>query len=82
MALSDMPRVKLTVLIDQDLADRTRNTVASLQGRPLFLTLATMAENALNAENERLEREFNDGAPFGPAGKVKTGRPVGRRAEK
>ncbi len=81
MALSDMSRVKLTVLIDQDLAERTRNTVASLQGRPLFLTLATMAENALRAENERLEREFNEGEPFGPVGKVKTGRPVGRRTE-
>ena len=57
------------------------DTVASLQGRPLFLSLATMAENALRAENERLEREFNEGQPFGPVGKVKTGRPVGRRAE-
>jgi hypothetical protein len=74
-----MAKVKFTVLLPEELVERTRNTVASLQGRPLFLSLSQMAEAALLAENERLEREHNEGQPFPALGRVKTGRPLGSK---
>jgi hypothetical protein len=45
----------LTVRIDQDLIKRFKKTVKDGSGRPLYLTLAGLAERALTAELDRVE---------------------------
>lgn len=72
-----MPKTKFTVLLDEEVAQTTRNAVAYLAGHPLYLTLGEMVENALRAEVTRLAKEHNKGEPF-PPGRTKAGRPVSR----
>jgi hypothetical protein len=74
---ADVPKKKASFLIPEDLLERTRNAVVHLQGPPLFLSMASLITQALEAEVSRLEREHNGGAPFPSKGRVKTGRPVG-----
>lgn len=73
-----MAKVKLTVYVSEELAERTRSAVVALSGPPLLLTLAELAEDALRTEVTRLEREHNKGQPF-PVfkGRRKPGRPLG-----
>jgi hypothetical protein len=73
-----MAKVKMTIYVSEELAERTRSAVVSLAGPPLMLTLAELAENALSAEVTRLEQEYNQGRPFPKfTGRRKPGRPVG-----
>jgi hypothetical protein len=71
---------KLTVYVPRPLAARVRNAVAHLAGAPLFLTQASLGEEALDAAVSRLEREHNGGKPFPPAPKKRPGRPVGSKS--
>ena len=73
-----MAKSRTSFNIPEDLLQRSRDTVAFLGGPPLYLTLAKLAEDALEAEIKRLQDEFNKGKPFPRfTGRVKTGRPVG-----
>lgn len=61
------PRLRKTRVsfhLTHELADRIRNAVYHLSGPPHRLTMAALAEAALQREVERLEREANDAAPF------------------
>lgn len=73
-----MAKVKMTVYVSEELAERTRSAVVYLAGAPVMLTLAELAEHALSTEVTRLEKEHNRGKPFPKfTGRRKPGRPVG-----
>lgn len=73
-----MAKVKLTILVPEEIATLARDTVVSLSGPPNRLTLAKLAEDALKTEIERLQKKHNKGKPF-PSFKdgLKGGRPIG-----
>lgn len=72
---------KLTVYVPRDLAERARNAVAHLAGSPLFLTMSAFGEEAIRERVEALEKEFNQGHPFGPPrAPRRRGRPVGSKS--
>lgn len=75
--MTDGPKKKASFLLPDALLSRARNAVVHLQGPPLFLSMAELAAQALEAEVARLEQAYNAGQPFPNRGKVKTGRPVG-----
>lgn len=73
-----MPKRKASFLIPEELYQEARDAVAFLGGPPLYLTLAQLAEDALQAKLEELKKQHNRGKPFPKfTGRVKTGRPVG-----
>lgn len=74
-----MAKIKLTVLVPEDVANAARDAVVALSGPPLRLTLAQLAEGALRSEIERLQKQYNRGKPFpSHTGELKGGRPIGR----
>lgn len=75
-----MAKVKLTAMVSEDVAEQARNAAAFLAGNPAYLSLGSLIENALRAELARLQKEHNKGKPF-PDGKIRTGRPVGSKAD-
>lgn len=71
-------RTRVSFHLSHDLAERIRNAVYHLSGPPHRLTMAALAEAALQREVERLEREANGAAPFpGRASQLIGGRTVG-----
>ena len=73
-----MARIKLTVYVEEDVAQKMRGAVAYLAGHPLHLTMAKLAETALVREIERLQGEYHHGKPFPKfKGRRQAGRPVG-----
>jgi hypothetical protein len=79
MASKTATQDKLTIYVPTDLAERIRNAVAHLAGAPLFLSMSAFGEAALRIAVEGLEREHNNGRPFGrpQGGTRRPGRPVG-----
>ncbi len=70
---------RVTVSVDAGVLDRARNAVWQLAGPPEHLTMATLVEQAIRREVERLERKHNDGAPFPErSAQLRVGRPLGR----
>lgn len=70
------PLARLTIHVDEEVADRVRRAVYFLPG----MTVTKLARRALEAEVARLERA--NGGPFGeipPGERVIRGRPPGRR---
>lgn len=68
-----MAKVRTTYLIPEEVAREARNAAAFLAGPPLHLTLGQLAEDALRAHLEQLQKEFNNGKPF-PEFKGRRGR--------
>lgn len=72
------PKVKVTVLLPPDLADEARAAVVALAGPPERLTLASLTENALRRELERLKKAHTNGKPFPRhTAPLAGGRPIG-----
>lgn len=70
--------MRATFHLPTDLVDQIKDVVVALSGPPLRLTLASFAEQALQAEIERLKREHNKGRPFPKReGELRGGRPIG-----
>lgn len=70
-------RVRLTLVVPDDLAAEVRGAVMALAGPPEHLTLAGLVENALRRELDRLQKKHG-GDPFPRRrGKLRPGRPVG-----
>lgn len=70
---------RVTVGVDAALVERARNAVWQLAGPPEHLTMATLVEQAIRREVERLERKHHDGTPFPErAAELRVGRPLGR----
>jgi len=74
------PRIskqRLTVHIPVDLAERCKDAVVALSGPPARLTLAELAENALEAELAKLAKTYNKGKTFPKrTADLKGGRPI------
>ena len=71
-------KVRATFHLPVVLFEACRDAVVALSGPPVRLTLAHMAENALQGELERLQKAHNHGRPF-PAREnaLRGGRPIG-----
>lgn len=77
-----MEKIKASFYVSSALVDECRDAVAFLAGPPLHLSLSQLVEEALREKLARLKEEFSDGQPFPPhRGKVRAGRPIGRRSE-
>ena len=72
-------KVRATFHIPEDLLEEARDAAVALSGPPHRLTLATLAENALRNEIERLRTQFNGDQPFPTReeGSLRGGRPIG-----
>jgi hypothetical protein len=57
-------KVRATFYIPSDLFEEARDATVHLAGPPLHLTLASLAEQGIRAELERLKKEHNGGKPF------------------
>lgn len=74
-----MAKVKLTVLVPEEVANLARDAVVALSGPPVRLTLAQLAETALLNEIANLRKRYNQGKPFSShKGLLKGGRPIGK----
>lgn len=70
-------KVRMTAHVPSDLLERARDAVVALSGPPLRLTLASLVEDAMERELERLQKERNKGKPFPPrGGELRGGRPI------
>ncbi|MFQ5694659.1 MAG: hypothetical protein ACE5HB_01570 [Terriglobia bacterium] len=70
-------KVRVAFHLPRDLAEAARNCVYHLSGPPLRLTMAELAERALQAEITRLEQEHHQGEPFPQRqAELKGGRPI------
>ena len=77
--LSDKPQKKerFTVHLPPEIIREARDTVITLKGPPLQLTLSELVENSLRRELKRLKKSHNQGRDFPKySGKLKAGRPV------
>lgn len=71
--LSRPARRGRTLLLTENLIERARNAVAWTRAVPgEAASFAALAERAISAEVERLEKLYNDGAPF-PHGELRPG---------
>jgi hypothetical protein len=71
------PKVRATLYLSADVLDAARNAAAHLAGFPARLTLTQLAENALCAELQRLQNQYNNGEKFPPRqGELRGGRPI------
>lgn len=72
------PKVRATFHLPADLFEECRDAVVALSGPPVRLTLATMAEDALRRELDRLKKEHNRGKSFQKRDEpLRGGRPIG-----
>ena len=71
-------KVRVSLMLSEDLYKRCRDAVAALGGPPLYLTLSQFAEDGLQNHLEYLQHKFNNDRPFPEfTGRIKVGRPVG-----
>lgn len=71
------PKVRATLYLTQDLLDEARDAAVYLAGYPARLTLTKLAENAIQAELERLKKLYNEGRDFPPREEdLRGGRPI------
>ena len=59
-------KVRASFQLPPEVLEAVRDVTAHLSGPPLRMTMTALAERALRAEVERLEREHNQGRPFPP----------------
>ncbi len=57
-------KTRVSFHLSETLAERVRNTVYALSGPPHRLTMAKMAEEALEAACKKYQRDQNEGKPF------------------
>jgi len=57
-------KTRISFHLTETLAERVRDTVVALSGPPHRLTMASLAEEALQAAVKKLERDANSGKPF------------------
>lgn len=70
---------RITVQVDDNLAEQVRNAVMWLHKVDVHTTISAIAEAGLRAELQRLADAHNHGQPFpSRTGDVPTGRPPGR----
>lgn len=70
---------KISIYQDKDDTDRVRGAILHTMASEGSRTLSQFIHNATMAEVERLERKYNNGQPFPPAGvgELPQGRPMG-----
>lgn len=69
-------RARITVQVDQELAEQVRDAVMWLHKVDVHTTISAIAEAGLRHELQRLADESRDGEPFPPrSGPVPIGRP-------
>jgi hypothetical protein len=70
-------RARYTTYLDRQLLAQVQDAANHLRGHPHYLTVADIIEQGARREIERLQRDLNDGKPFGPTGRrPRTGRPA------
>lgn len=73
-------RTRATFHVSPDVLEQVRNAAAVLARPPHHLTLGAIIEAAIRVQVERLQEEFNGGAPFPQRqGRLMGGRPVRNR---
>ena len=71
-------KIRATFHLRADLFDEVRDCVVALSGPPHRLTLAAMAEDALEERLKKLRKTANKGKPFPKrVGQLRGGRPIG-----
>ena len=71
-------KIRATFHLRADLFEEVRNCVVALSGPPHRLTLAALAEDALEAQLTKLRKSANKGRPFPKrVGQLRGGRPSG-----
>lgn len=70
---------KISIYQDREDTDRVRGAILHTMASEGSRTLSQFIHNATMAEVERLERKYNNGKPFPPAGvgELPQGRPMG-----
>lgn len=73
----NLPKVRATLYLPEQLLDEARDAAVYLAGFPARLTLTKLAENAFRAELDRLKRIYNEGRDFPPRdADLRGGRPI------
>lgn len=71
-------KIRATFHLRADLFEEVRDCVVALSGPPHRLTLAAMAEDALQERLTKLRKTANKGKPFPKrVGQLRGGRPIG-----
>ncbi len=70
-------KAALSTQIDARVLAEVRAAVVTLSGPPDRLTIASLIEDALVRQLQRLRRQRNNSKPFKAAGRPRPGRPIG-----